>query len=116
MSSFFFVSTEITGQPFPRNRFVNPLMYSNWALRSGCCWPSSTAVLGITVLSLLSGLITGVFEKTKHLQCFAARLFGVDLKSRPQVSCRIGERLSIRDRRISEGQARLLSAIRVHPV
>ena len=45
-------------------------------------------------ISLLSGLISAVFEKAQYLQCFAAKIFGVDLKSRPQDSCRISERLA----------------------
>jgi hypothetical protein len=44
--------------------------------------------------SLLSGLITDVFENTQYLQCFPAKIFGVDLKWRPQDSCRSSERLS----------------------
>jgi hypothetical protein len=44
--------------------------------------------------SQLSGLITDVFEKTQYLQCFAAELFGVDLKSRPQDSCKEQRALS----------------------
>ena len=44
-SSFFLVSTEITGVPCSMHRFAVPLMCSNCALRSGCCAPS-TALLG----------------------------------------------------------------------
>jgi ABC-type antimicrobial peptide transport system permease subunit len=52
------------------------------------------ALMRIYLPSLLSGLITDVFEKTQYLQCFPAKIFGVDLKSRPQDSCRSSERLS----------------------
>src|ERR1039457_6496230 len=66
-----------------------------------------TCALNSNQKPLLSGLITGVFEKTRHLQCFAARIFGVDLKSRPQVSCRISERLSIHGRRVFRGPSEI---------
>src|SRR5579872_3588381 len=39
-SSFFLVSTEITGWPRRWNTRTSPLMCSNWALRSGCDAPS----------------------------------------------------------------------------
>src|SRR5262249_42355764 len=39
-NSFFFVSTEITGWQRFWKRRAWALMYSNWALRSGCCRPS----------------------------------------------------------------------------
>ncbi|HLI38845.1 MAG TPA: hypothetical protein VKV80_16120 [Streptosporangiaceae bacterium] len=40
VSSFFFVSTGMTGSPPAWNAVTRPAMYSNWALRSGCCLPS----------------------------------------------------------------------------
>src|SRR5262245_58611947 len=39
-SSFFFVSTEMTGSPAARNRPATVLMCPNCASRSGCCAPS----------------------------------------------------------------------------
>ena len=44
-SSFFLVSTEITGSPAAWNAFTSALMCSNWALRSGWLAPSRVLLL-----------------------------------------------------------------------
>src|SRR5271163_346478 len=38
--SFFLASTLTTGSPAARNPAARPLIYRNWASRSGCCLPS----------------------------------------------------------------------------
>ena len=44
-SSFFFVSTEMTGSAADWNAGTCALMYRNWASRSGCCFPSTVLAL-----------------------------------------------------------------------